>query len=182
MGLRILAGPCFANKLTVLLRVSRNGLTPHLYRHPVNTKHLYDFIQCWTNVEDVGPTLYKCFTNVLCLLGRRTFSKKHCTFFQCWFNVGPFWESDCHVAILELGWFGPPTTHLTTHKQHIWAFNWWLNEALCFSYCLILKLKSTERSFKSWNDILSHKFFYMPHGFPFFRPPVMSCRLTESLA
>ena len=36
---------------------------------PVNTKHLYDFIQCWTNVEDVGPTLYKCYTIVLCLLG-----------------------------------------------------------------------------------------------------------------
>ena len=32
------------------------------------------FIQCRTNVErpnvfDVGPTLYKCYTNVLCLLG-----------------------------------------------------------------------------------------------------------------
>ena len=27
------------------------------------------FIQCWTNVEDVGPTLYKCYTNVLSLLG-----------------------------------------------------------------------------------------------------------------
>ena len=27
------------------------------------------FIQCWTNVEDVGPTLYKCYTSVLCLLG-----------------------------------------------------------------------------------------------------------------
>ena len=27
------------------------------------------FVQCWTNVEDVGPTLYKCYTNVLCLLG-----------------------------------------------------------------------------------------------------------------
>ena len=26
------------------------------------------FIQRWTNVEDVGPTLYKCYTNVLCLL------------------------------------------------------------------------------------------------------------------
>ena len=26
------------------------------------------FMQCWTNVEDVGPTLYKCYTNVLCLL------------------------------------------------------------------------------------------------------------------
>ena len=31
---------------------------------PANT-----FIQCWTNVEDVGPTLYKCYTDVLCLLG-----------------------------------------------------------------------------------------------------------------
>ena len=26
------------------------------------------FIQCWTNVEDVGPTLYKCYTHVFCLL------------------------------------------------------------------------------------------------------------------
>ena len=42
---------------------------------PVNTKHLYDFMLCWTKVEDVGPTFYKCYTNVLCLLGRRTFSQ-----------------------------------------------------------------------------------------------------------
>ena len=27
------------------------------------------FIQCWTNVGDVGPTLFKCYTNLLCLLG-----------------------------------------------------------------------------------------------------------------
>ena len=27
------------------------------------------FVQCWTSVEDVGPTLYKCYTNVLCKLG-----------------------------------------------------------------------------------------------------------------
>ena len=26
------------------------------------------------NVEDVGPTLYKCYTNVLCLLGLRKYS------------------------------------------------------------------------------------------------------------
>ena len=26
------------------------------------------FVQCWTNGEDVGPTLYKCYKNVLCLL------------------------------------------------------------------------------------------------------------------
>ena len=38
----ILAGPCFANKLTVLLWVFRNRLTPRVYRHLVNTTHLYD--------------------------------------------------------------------------------------------------------------------------------------------
>ena len=27
------------------------------------------FIQFWPNVLDVGPTLYECFTKVLCLLG-----------------------------------------------------------------------------------------------------------------
>ena len=27
------------------------------------------FVQYWTNVGDVGPALYKCYTNVLCLLG-----------------------------------------------------------------------------------------------------------------
>ena len=26
-------------------------------------------IQCWSNVEDVGSTLNKCYTNVVCLLG-----------------------------------------------------------------------------------------------------------------
>ena len=29
------------------------------------------FIQCWANVEDIGPTLYKFYINVLCLLGCR---------------------------------------------------------------------------------------------------------------
>ena len=32
-------------------------------------KNCITFIQCWTNVEDVGPTLYKCYTNALSLLG-----------------------------------------------------------------------------------------------------------------
>ena len=32
---------------------------------PTNSK----FVQCWTNVEDVRPMLYKCFTNASCLLG-----------------------------------------------------------------------------------------------------------------
>ena len=31
------------------------------------------FVQWWANVEDVGPTLYKCYANVLCLLGLWSF-------------------------------------------------------------------------------------------------------------
>ena len=62
-----------------------------LYWHSVNTKHLYDFMQCWTNVENAGPTLYKCYTNVLCLLGcRRTFSQTlyiYLMLVQCWASV-----------------------------------------------------------------------------------------------
>ena len=27
------------------------------------------FVQCWPNVFDAGPTLYKCYTNVLCSWG-----------------------------------------------------------------------------------------------------------------
>ena len=34
------------------------------------TQHIcITFIQCRPNVFDVGPTLYKCYTNVLCLQG-----------------------------------------------------------------------------------------------------------------
>ena len=29
------------------------------------------FIKCWFSVEDVWPTLHKCYTKVLCLLGQR---------------------------------------------------------------------------------------------------------------
>ena len=37
--------------------------------------HLYiiTFVQCWTNVEDVAPTFYKCYTDVLCLLRYKNF-------------------------------------------------------------------------------------------------------------
>ena len=71
-----LLGRWLANKLTVLLRGCKNCLTPSLYSHPVNTKHLYDFMQCWTNV--------------LCLLGRRTFSQTlyiYSMLVQCWASV-----------------------------------------------------------------------------------------------
>ena len=35
---------------------------------PANPKHCTTVVQRRPNVFDVGPTLYKCYTNVLCLL------------------------------------------------------------------------------------------------------------------
>ena len=42
-----------------------NAITDHdaLSRFPHNI--CITFVQCWNNVEDVGPTLYKCYTNVV---------------------------------------------------------------------------------------------------------------------
>ena len=44
--------------------------------YTLNSRHIHanknicmTYIQCWINVEDVGPMLYKCYTNDLCLLG-----------------------------------------------------------------------------------------------------------------
>ena len=37
---------------------------------PANTKHFITFVQRRPTVFDVGPSLYKCYKNVLCLLGR----------------------------------------------------------------------------------------------------------------
>ena len=42
---------------------TRHGVWPY----PANKKNFcITFLQCWANVEDVGLTLYKCYTNVLC--------------------------------------------------------------------------------------------------------------------
>ena len=37
--------------------------------NPATLNICMTFVQFWTNVEDVGPTLYECYANVLCLLG-----------------------------------------------------------------------------------------------------------------
>ena len=36
------------------------------------------FVRCRTNVFDVGPTLYKCHTNVLCLMGSVSLTLQIC--------------------------------------------------------------------------------------------------------
>ena len=41
---------------------------------PANINICIPFMQCWTNVDDVGPTFYKCYAIVLYLLGWRIWS------------------------------------------------------------------------------------------------------------
>ena len=51
-----------------VMTVAHVGM-PHLsirVKFPVNAKHLHSICTNWNNIEDVGPTLYKCYTNVLC--------------------------------------------------------------------------------------------------------------------
>ena len=56
-------------------RWSRLLLGPHPYWYPANTKHIcITFVQCRSNVEDVGSTLYKYYTK--CLLGTRCIVRK----------------------------------------------------------------------------------------------------------
>ena len=45
--------------------------------NPVNTNICITFVQCWSNVGDVGPTLYKCYTNVLCLMGSYVSTRRY---------------------------------------------------------------------------------------------------------
>ena len=95
-----------------------NPLDIYYKVHGIPENICITFIQCRPNVFDVGPTLYKCYTNVLCLLGclsprqyhraigtlwmiphiceiipcrcrDASIPSTHETLTQCWFNVGP---------------------------------------------------------------------------------------------
>ena len=81
------------------------------------------FVQCWTNVEDVGPALYQCYKNVLCLLG-------------------------CPSDLSEQMWLSHERTDERTNKQtnkqmctDTWSIrpvysqviNWWAVVLLCTS-------------------------------------------------
>ena len=62
----------YKTKYHVVRHVKRSGHGALKQRQhiPANTKRLFDI---YTMLEDVGSTLYKCYTNVLCLLGRANF-------------------------------------------------------------------------------------------------------------
>ena len=77
----------------------------HLYAIPVTTTFVWHFVQCWTNVEDVGPTLYKIYTNVVCLLRYRLKMNLMVSqqtldvdiiLFQCWASV-----ADIHTRLFQ---------------------------------------------------------------------------------
>ena len=50
-------------------------LRPIPSKHKTFAYYLVTIVQCWTNVEDSGPTLYKCYANVLRLLGGAVWNK-----------------------------------------------------------------------------------------------------------
>ena len=62
------------------------------------------FIQCWSNFKDVGPTLYKCYTNVLCLLG------------VCGVAQAPWSHVICNHWTCAT-----PHTHAYIYDQRTWA-------------------------------------------------------------
>ena len=60
------AGPPSA---TLAQHQTSTGLTPRVCWAAFNPVKNKTFVQFWTNVEDVVPTLYKCYTNVFVFAG-----------------------------------------------------------------------------------------------------------------
>ena len=72
------------------------------------------FIQGQTNVFDVGPTLCKCYTNDLCLLGCLTIDL---VFYE--FSHDSLLKSGCSDAMVWYGhWWHPDQTDLLRAHRH----------------------------------------------------------------
>ena len=68
--------------------LSVNPMGGPISGYPLYTQSIcITIIQCWTDVEDVGPTLYKCYTNILSLLGSLYETAKTCVRVQTSFSV-----------------------------------------------------------------------------------------------
>ena len=66
--------PVEADCIYALSTVSGRSFSRHTVTggNPANIC-IVTFVQCWTNVEDVGPTLYKCYSNVFCVCWEETY-------------------------------------------------------------------------------------------------------------
>ena len=54
----------------VALRHNHDNIATKRSTNPVSTKHLYKIVQCWSNDEDIGPTLYKMLYKCLVFASR----------------------------------------------------------------------------------------------------------------
>ena len=94
------------SRATPVLRGPRVGLYA---RYAVLSKQTQNicitFVQCWINVEDVGPTLYKCYTNVFCgvLTNQQTRDVQPKLFY--WANVDQWWTSIKTTLVQRRVWW-----------------------------------------------------------------------------
>ena len=58
------------------------------------------FVQCWTNVEDVGQALYKCYTTVLWLLEKQTAVPAYLKLSR--YFILPLYDSACNLLPLAI--------------------------------------------------------------------------------
>ena len=139
------------------------------------------FIQCWTNVEDVGPTFYKCYTNVLCLLGRGHPDNgwQGVVLTKCWLGKKPHTidNSPYHTILFsarqtdvmfQLGWDGwrmdAHSDIMITAGGGLWCIVWPFNP--CNAEIFVYK-PWTPRFFfnlKSSKLALSASFEYLCYG------------------
>ena len=101
------------------------------------------FVQCWTNVEDVGPTLYKWYTNVLCLLRHDRLQVAGNARFTETTNLGMV--NGCHVmAQIYVASFGVPAAAsggeqcIPDRLCHQWESGYYtgLDVPFCFTWPL----------------------------------------------
>ena len=73
------------------------------------------FVQCWAKVEDVWPTLCKCYTNVLCLLG---------SCFQLRAN-----NAGCRLRDILVGASLWISLEMSAHQKWVWHEKYWRQHA-----------------------------------------------------
>ena len=75
------------------------------------------FVKRWTNVEDAGPALYKCYTNVLCLLGIASFPSRQLLLFTLHENI----------VLAIVTWYIVPVFQISiVPSAHTHQFSHWL--------------------------------------------------------
>ena len=84
--------------------------------YPQQTQNICKtFVQRRPNVFDVGPTLYKCYTNVLCLLGQRR--KRRASIGPAFGRRRVFWV--CRQAPKQNNKFRLIHIVSTVHRSHL---------------------------------------------------------------